>query len=157
VSPLILRDREVILRRLALWAPVVLGGLSVLLVLAHIQQIIGALYANGDVASAPVIGALIGHAPLSGRFCSASTRGTSRLGLYFNIDHITGPPTTYPTSNTVAEIEQYLLAHLRHVRHPGGLRQRQRLYLRPRCRQRAVAKCLGGWTLRDGAKSSSWR
>ncbi len=58
-----MRDRGVMVRRLALWAPVVLGGISLLLVLAHIQQIIGALYANGDVASAPVIGALIGHAP----------------------------------------------------------------------------------------------
>ncbi len=42
------------------WLPVVLGALVVLVRLPHI---IGVLYTDGDVASAPVIATLIGHAP----------------------------------------------------------------------------------------------
>jgi uncharacterized membrane protein len=33
------------------------------------------------------------------------------LGLYFDITEIDGPPTTYPSGHTIAEVERYLLAH----------------------------------------------
>jgi hypothetical protein len=45
------------------WLPVALGGLGALIVLVRLPQIVGALYTDGDVASAPVVAALIGHAP----------------------------------------------------------------------------------------------
>ncbi len=47
------------------WLPVVLGGLGALVVLVRLPHIIGVLYTDGDVASAPVIATLIGHAPSS--------------------------------------------------------------------------------------------
>jgi hypothetical protein len=61
-SALGVRRRE-LLEWLSPWLPVVLGGLGVLVVLVRLPHIIGVLYTDGDVASAPVIATLIGHAP----------------------------------------------------------------------------------------------
>jgi hypothetical protein len=59
-------DRGVLLRRVSPWLPLGVGALSALAVVVQLPRIIAALYTNGDVASAPVIGALIAGAP-SGR------------------------------------------------------------------------------------------
>ncbi len=56
------RSRD-LLRWLSPWLPVSLGGLGALVVLVRLPHIIGVLYTDGDVASAPVIAALAGHAP----------------------------------------------------------------------------------------------
>jgi hypothetical protein len=56
-------DRKGIIARLSPWLPLAVGAGSGVIVLIHLQPIIAALYANGDVASAPVIGSLISHAP----------------------------------------------------------------------------------------------
>ncbi len=55
--------RRDLLEWLSPWLPVVLGGLGALVVLVRLPHIIGVLYTDGDVASAPVIATLIGHAP----------------------------------------------------------------------------------------------
>ncbi len=59
----ILDARRDLLEWLSPWLPVALGGLGALVVLVRLPHIIGVLYTDGDVASAPVIAALIGHAP----------------------------------------------------------------------------------------------
>jgi hypothetical protein len=56
-------QRRDLLHWLSPWLPVALGGLGALVVLVRMPHIIGVLYTDGDVASAPVIAALIGHAP----------------------------------------------------------------------------------------------
>jgi hypothetical protein len=58
-----LAARRDLLDWLSPWLPATLGGLGALVVLVRLPHIIGVLYTDGDVASAPVIGALIGHAP----------------------------------------------------------------------------------------------
>ncbi len=55
--------RRDFLEWLSPWLPVALGGLGALVVLVRLPHIIGVLYTDGDVASAPVIATLIGHAP----------------------------------------------------------------------------------------------
>jgi len=54
------------LKRASPWLPLTAGAVSALAVLVQLPRIIAALYTNGDVASAPVIGTLIAGAP-SGR------------------------------------------------------------------------------------------
>lgn len=61
-SALDVRRRD-LLEWLSPWLPVALGGLGTLVVLVRLPHIIGVLYTDGDVASAPVIATLIGHAP----------------------------------------------------------------------------------------------
>jgi hypothetical protein len=58
--------RRSILDRLSPWMPVAVAGVGALVVLVRLGHIIGVLYTDGDVASAPVIAALLSHAP-SGR------------------------------------------------------------------------------------------
>ena len=47
------------------WLPVAIGAFGALVVLVRLPHIIGVLYTDGDVASAPMIAALVGHAPSS--------------------------------------------------------------------------------------------
>jgi hypothetical protein len=53
----------VLAKRLPPWLPLAIGVLSALAVLVRLPRIIAALYANGDAASAPVIGSLLSAAP----------------------------------------------------------------------------------------------